>query len=360
VKQVARIVFWVLLTLAALALLWAFRGAVVLLLLSIAVADAVRPIIDRIHQTGVPFRLAIAAAYLACLGAIGLLVYVLAARLVVEIPYAADRLVEAYGHHMQRAISEFRGSAVAERALGGTMALLDLVGRILLVIAMSVYWTGGRDAIERLWLSFLPVERRRGARAIWIETRQAVGAQLRRELGLGILAGVALSVGLWLAGGELWALGTVAVLLLRLIPLLGAPLAVAAVVLTSLPSGLVPAILGPVIAIAVLTLLRVVVAPRWFPIERPLEPILAVVIILALAGSFGLAGLIAAPLVAAAIQTAYVELAAIRASEERLPHLDDLEARITRIERRLRWSSPPPAVANLLARLQNLVERAGG
>ncbi len=358
-KQVARIVFWILLTLAALALLWAFRGAVVLLLLSVAVADAVHPIIDRINERGVPFRLAIAAAYIACLAAVGLLVYVLAARLVVEIPDAADRLVEAYGHHMERAISEFRGSAVAERAVGGTMALLDLIGRVLLVIAMSVYWTGGRDAIERLWLSFLPVERRRGARAVWIETRRAVGAELRREVGQSILAGVALSVGLWLAGCELWALGTVAVLVLRLIPLLGAPLAVAAVVLAALPSGLVPAILSPVIAIAVLALLRVVVAPRWFPIERPLEPILAVVVILALAGSFGLAGLIAAPLVAAAIQTVYVEVAAIRASEEKLPHLDDLEARITRIERRLRWSSPPPAVANLLARLQALVERAG-
>ncbi len=358
-KQVARIVFWVLLTLAALALLWAFRGAVVLLLLSVAVTDSVRPIIDRIHERGVPFRLAIAIAYAACLGAVGLLVYVLGARLVVEIPFAADRLVESYGHHMERAITEFRGSAVVERALGGTMALLDLIGRVLLVIAMSVYWTGGRDAIERLWLSFLPIERRRGARAIWIETRRAVGAELRRELGQSILAAVALSLGLWLAGCELWALGTVAVLLLRLIPLLGAPLAVAAVVLAALPSGLVPAILGPIITIAVLAVLRAVVAPRWFPIERPLDPILAVLVILALAGSFGLAGLIAAPLVAAAIQTAYVEVAAIRASEETLPRLEDLESRIARIERRLRWSSPPPAVANLLARLQQLVERAG-
>jgi len=358
VKQVALIVLWVILTLAALALLWAFRGAVVLLLISVAVAGAVRPLIDALHERGLSFRVAIAIAYGGCLAVVGVLVYVLAARLVVEVPLAADQLVESYGHHFERAIHEFRGAALAERALGSTMAVLDLIGRVLLVIVMSIYWTVGRDAIERLWLSFLPVERRRGARTVWVETRDAVGQVLRRELGQSILVAVLLSLGLWLAGCEVWALATVAALVLRLIPLLGNWLAVAAVALAAFPSGLFAVILAPIIAITALALLRVVIAPRWFPLASPLDPILEVLVILALAGSFGLAGLIAAPLVAAAIQTAYAEVAEIRASQEDVPQLDELAARVTRIERRLRWSSPPPAVVNLLSRLQGLIERA--
>jgi predicted PurR-regulated permease PerM len=356
VKQVARVVFWVLVTLAAVALLWAFRGAVVLLLLSVAMSGAVQTLIDDLHRRGVPFRLALAIAYGACLGVVGLLVYILAARLAVEVPTAADRLVESYGHHFERAIREFRAAPMAQRALGGTMALIDLLGSALLVIAMSIYWTGDRDAIERLWLSFLPVERRRGARSIWTETRRAVGAVLWRELGQSVVAALALSLGLWLAGCDLWALATLALLVLRLIPLVGPALAVAAVALAALPSGVMQAILAPLIAIAVLAFLRAVVALRWFRIPRPIDPILAVPVMLAMAGAFGLAGLLASPLVSAAIQTACAEAASLRASEERPPRIDELAERLARVERGLR--RPSPTVSSLLARLHQLVERA--
>jgi len=357
-RQVAKVVFWVILTLAALWLLWAFRGAFVLLLLSIVVASAVRPLVDALHERGLSFKLAIAIAYGVCLGAIGLLGYVLATRLLVEIPAAADHFVESYGHHFERAIHEFRATAVAQRALGSTFAALDLIGRVTLVIVLSIYWTGGGDAFDRLWLSFLPLERRRTARTVWFATRRAVGGVLGRELGLSIAAAVPLSVGFWLAQCELWALGTVAVLLLRLIPLVGSPLAVAAAVLAAAPSGVLTTILAAVIAIAVLAALRTVVAPRFFPIERPLDPILEVLVILALATSFGLTGLIAAPLVVAAIQTAYAEITSIQDSEDRVPRLEDLVARASRLERRLTWSSPSPAVASLFARLQQLIDRA--
>jgi len=357
-KQVAKIVFWVILTLAALWLLWAFRDAFVLLLLSIVVAGAVRPLVDTLHERGVSFRLAIAIAYGACLGIIGLLGYVLATRLLVEIPAAADYFVEAYGHHFERAIHEFRAAAVAQRALGSTFAAFDLIGRTALVIVLSIYWTGGRDQFDRLWLSFLPVDRRRNARTVWFATRRAVGAVLRREVGLSIAAAVPLSLGFWLAQCELWALGTVAVLLLRLIPLIGAPLAVASAALAASPSGILTVILATVIAVAVLAGLRAVVAPRFFPIERPLDPILEVLVILALAGSFGLAGLIASPLVVAAIQTAYAEITGIQDSEDRVPRMEDLATRVSRLERRLSWTTPSPTVVSLFARLQQLIDRA--
>ena len=357
-RQVATIVFWVILTLAAIWLLWAFRGAVVLLLLSIVLASAVRPLVDALHERGVSFKLAVAVAYGVCLGTIGLLGYVLATRLLVEIPVAADTFVESYGHHFERAIHEFRATAVAQRALGSTVAFFDLVGRAALVIVLSIYWTGGRDAFDRLWLSFLPVERRRAARTVWFATRRAVGAVLRREVGLSIAAAVPLSVGFWLAQCDLWALGTVAVLLLRLIPLIGAPLAVAAAAAAAAPSGVLPTIAATLIAVGVLAALRTVVAPRFFPIERPLDPILEVLVILALATSMGLAGLIAAPLVVAAIQTAYAEITNIQDSPDRLPRLEELADRTARLERRLTWSQPSPEVASLFARLQQLLDRA--
>lgn len=357
-RQVATIVFWVILTLAGLWLLWAFRSALVLLLLSIAVAGAVRPLVDALHERGASFRVAIALAYGVCLGIIGVLVYVLATRLLVEVPLAADSFVESYGHHFERAIHEFRAASIAQLALGSTFKFFDLVGRTALVLVLSIYWTGGRDAFDRLWLSFLPVERRRSARTVWFATRRAVGAVLRREVGLSIAAAVPLLAGLWLAQCELWALGTVSVLLLRLLPLIGAPLAVAAAAAAAAPSGVLPTILVALITIGVLAALRAVVAPRFFPDERPLDPMLEVLVILALASSIGIAGLVAAPLVVAAIQTAYAEITNLKESEDRVPRLEELAERTTRLERRLTWTQPSPEIASLFARLQQLLDRA--
>ena len=357
-KQVAKIVFWVILTLAGLWLLWAFRSAVGLLLLSIAVAGAVRPLVDALHERFGSFRLAIALAYGGCLAAVGLLVYVLTTRLLVELPAAADTFVESYGHHFERAIQEFRASSVAQLALGSTFKFFDLVGRALLVLVLSIYWTGGRDAFDRLWLSFLPVDRRRAARTVWFATRRAVGAVLRREVGLSISAAIPLCFGLWAAHCDLWALATVSVLLLRLIPLIGAPLAVAAAAAAASPSGLLSLILAPLITIAVLTTLRTVVAPRFFPIERQLDPMLEVLVILALASSIGIAGLVAAPLVVAAIQTAFSEITNLKESEDRVPRLEDLTTRLSRLERRLAWTQPTPEVTSLFSRLQQLIDRA--
>ena len=357
-KQVAKIVFWVILTLAGLWLLWAFRSAFVLLLLSIAVAGAIRPLVEGLHARVGSYRLAITLAYGGCLAAIGLLVYVLATRLLFEVPAAADTFVESYGHHFERAIHEFRAASVAQLALGGTFKFFDLVGRAALVLVLSIYWTGGRDAFDRLWLSFLPVDRRRNARTVWFATRRAVGAVLRREVGLSIAAAVPLCLGLWAAQCELWALATVAVLLLRLIPLIGAPLAVAAAAAIASPSGLLAVILAPAITIAVLATLRTVVAPRFFPIERPLDPMLEVLVILALASSIGIAGLVAAPLVVAAIQTAFSEITNLKEAEDRVPRLEELAERTARLERRLTWTQPAPEVASLFARLQQLIDRA--
>ena len=55
--------------------------------------------------------------------------------------------------------------------------------------------------------------------------------------------------------------------------------------------------------------------------------------------------------------TAYAEITSIQASPDRVPRLDDLLLRTSRLERRLTWSQPSPA-ASLFARLQQLIDRA--
>jgi len=381
VKHVAMIVFWVAVTLCGLALAWAFRSAAILMLLSMAVSAALRPMVDRLMARGLSASAAIAATYLLSLGVVGVLAYVLTSRLLVEVPTAIDGLVEGYRNaaatwpraggyreflsgvmpppsDFQQAVGDVEASSVAGQALGTTLGLLDVVGQTLLVMVLSIYWTSGRDAFERLWLSFLPGRRRHVAQSIWIAIRRNVGSHLRRELVLSVLVGIILTIGLRLVGCELWALATVSVLVLRLIPLLGGPAAVLAVLVISATSGVVPAILSTALGLALLIVLRLVVAPRTLHVERQLDPILAVVVILALAAHFGLVGLVAATLVAVAVQTLFAEVIALRASEADLPTVGELTARAARLERRFRWTPPSPPIASLLSRLQYLIERA--
>ena len=380
-KRVATIVFWVTVTLGGLALAWAFRSAAILFLLSIAISAALRPMVDRLLARGVSLGAAIAITYLVCLAAVGVLAFALTQRLVIEVPAALDRLVEGYrdaaatwpragGYReflsrvmpppadFETAVGDVEASSVAGQAVGSLLVLFEIVGQVLLVLVLSVYWTSGRDAFERLWLSLLPSRRRQAAQAIWIATRRNVGLHLRRDLASSVLIGVTLLLGLRAVGLEFFGLATSFVLVLRLIPLLGGPAAVIAVAVTAAVSGPLATVLATALTIAVLLVLRVVVAPRALQVERNADPILAVLVILALAANYGIAGLVAAPFVAVAIQTLGAEVIALRASEADLPTIPELSARARQLERRFRWTPPSPAIASLLSRLQYLLERA--
>jgi predicted PurR-regulated permease PerM len=247
---------------------------------------------------------------------------------------------------------------VAGHAVGSLLVLLEVVGKVLLVLVLSVYWTSGRDSFERLWLSLLPSRRRQAAQTVWIATRRNVGSHLRRDLVSSVLLGVTLLFGLRAVGCELFGLATTFVLVLRLFPLLGGAAAVLSVLVIAAPSGPVAAIASTALTLALLLVLRLVVAPRALRVERNQDPILAVLVIVALAANYGVPGLIAAPFVAVAVQTLVAEVIALRASEADLPTIAELGARAERLERRFRWTPPSPAIASLLSRLQYLLERA--
>jgi putative permease len=381
VKRVAMIAFWAAVTLCGLALLWTFRTAAILFLVSMGVAAAVRPLVDRLRGRGLSLKSALALTYFVCLVVVGALTYILAARLVVELPLAIDRLVEGYRHvatawpwaggyrqfvsgllptpsEFEQAVAEIEAASVAGQAVDTTVTLLNAVGQVLLVLVLSIYWSSGRDSFERLWLSFLPARKRQRAQTVWIATRRNVGSHMRRELVLSVLAGFCLMIGLRLSGCELWALATVSVLVLRLVPLLGGAAAVLAAVAIAAASGWWPALAAGSLTLVLLAGLRFFVAPRMLQVERQLDPILAIIVILALAAHFGLAGLVAAPFVAATIQTIFSEIIAARAVETELPSIDELNARLDRLERRFRWHPPSPTVSSLMSRLQYLLERA--
>jgi predicted PurR-regulated permease PerM len=378
VKKVATITFVVLATLLGVALLWALRGAVVLFALSLALSAALRPIVDHLCERGWSQSAAMAVVYVATVLDGAVLAYVLGAQGVIEIPRAASELLTAYEHAARTwpKAGEFRSfvaghmpppgeldkllggvaPGLARGAVGSTLSVLDILGSALAVLALSIYWGANRNAFERVWLSLLPVDRRMRARTVWTATRMAAGAHLRHEIGQSALVATALALGFWAMGSEYWAVPAIAVAVLRLVPLLGIALSIVAAGAAGLATGPDHAVACAGITLVVLLVVRLVIAPRVFQPPR-LNPILAVMVVLAMAGTYGVAGIVFAPLITAAIQTCFSELVA-PATIAPASSLDDLRQRADKLASS---SDEPlsPELANLLGRLRALLDDAG-
>src|SRR5690606_10573279 len=83
-------------TLALLILLWQFRSAVILLLLSLVLTAALRPSVDYLESRGLGPGLARVLIYLALFGLLGLALYLIAAPLLAEFQRMSNFLVVLY------------------------------------------------------------------------------------------------------------------------------------------------------------------------------------------------------------------------------------------------------------------------
>jgi hypothetical protein len=119
----------------------------------------------------------------------------------------------------------------------------------------------------------------------------------------------------------------------------------------------VRAVVAGAYAFAILVALGLVVAPRVFPTRR-VSPILVVFTVVALTDAYGLAGLVAAPFLAAACQRFWEGIMAPH-QDRPARHAADLEDRLAALHTRLRGQAAlSPELAGVLARLDELVGRA--
>jgi putative permease len=389
VKGVARIAAVSLATMMCAALLWNFRGAALLFLLSLVVAAAVRPFVDALEPR-LGRGLALAVTYISGLGVLATFLYVVSHATLGEIETVFDGLSRGYERlraagdslnavnpvnpilgfvvrrlppatEMGKLMGTERLSALVTQLLGVTLNILDLAGRILIVVALSLYWSSSREFFERLWMSLVPAVHRTRARDIWRAIESGVGAHVRSDVGQSLLAVLGLGVAFHLAALKTPMLPALAAGVFRLIPFVGTILAAmsgfAAGYADNLPMG---------IAAAAATLLVLMLLDRWVARRvfdaRALSPTLVVFLIVALADAYGIVGVLIASPLAAALQIFVERLVANHPRRARRPiTLDDVEARLGHVRLRLAGVLRPEESAGLgsvLARLTALVEEA--
>ena len=302
----------ILATLTSAFLLWELRAVVVTLLLSLAVSAAAEPIVDALVGYRIPRPLALAFVYLAGLGIVGVLVALGAGSILSESRSVADEVALAVqrisvewrsGNFVQRRIAEqLSGAELSTRfnnaslgsligsALGWTLSVFEAVGGGVLVLILSLYWTAHARTFEHRWLSLIPSEHRASARDLWHDLKVGVGDQVRRKLGLTVIAMVALALGFLAMGLNHPTLPALFAGLVRGVPLGGVAAGVLVAAACGAATSTVHGLCAGAYTLSLLFVLRNVVASRLFR-GRDYSSFLLVLTAIALVDVSGLVGL---------------------------------------------------------------------
>ena len=369
-------------TLLTLVMLWQFRIVVVYVLVSLALAAAVRPLVKGWGSRGLAVRLALILLFLVALGSFGFLFFSGGGLAISEIQQLAHTVsvqdewrlpIWLKGSSFQQALvarlplpSEIfnaatgsQGQLVLPAVIGLTRGIGGVVSGVLVILLLSVYWSINQIHFERLWLSLLPSGQRRRARDIWRTIEIDLGAYIRSELVQSLLAGLLLGLGYWALGSPYPILLALIGALAWLIPVVGAALAVILPLLIGLLSGVQLSLLTGLYTLVVLIGLQVWVEPRLFR-RRWDNPILTLVILIALSDVFGLLGILVAPPLSAVCQILWRLLVSHRLASGAAAQVSDLKERQERVWAAIRAMDEPPLplVTSSMERLNRLIEKA--
>ena len=381
-KQVVGFGAAVMTTLLALVVLWQFRIVVVYVLISLTLAAAARPLVQRLVGRGLVVRVAWILLVLVALGSFGFLLFLTGEAAINEIQLLARTVsvqdewklpVWLEGSSFQlalagqlpppstlfEAVTGSQGQLVLPALFGFTQGIGGIVSGVLVILFLSIYWMINQIHFERLWLSLLPSGQRKEARGVWRTIEPDIGAYLRGEVVQSLLAGLLLAFGFWLLGSPSPVLLALAGALVCLIPVVGVTLAVITVLLVGLLTSVQLSLFTALYALVVLTALGAWVKPRLFN-RRWDNPILTVVLLIALADAFGLVGIIVAPPLSVVCQILWSRLVSRRAVSGAAAQVSDLKERQERLWATIRAMEGPslPLVTSSMERLTQLMAKA--
>ena len=369
-------------TLLALAVVWQFRIVVIYVLISLALAATVRPLLRGWSRRSFMTRLGLTFLYLAGLGIFGFLIFLFGRFAISDIQHIAQTLsVQGTwrlppwleGSSFQQlliawlptpdklfiAITGEQGQLVLPAVLGFTEGIGGVASGALIILFLSIYWSINQIHFERLWLSLLPSGQRQQARGIWRTVEPDLGAYIRSEAAQSLLAILLLGLGYWLLGSPYPMLLALIGALAWLIPVVGAPLAVILPLIIGLLTSVQLSLFTVLYTLVVLIALQLWVEPRLYK-RKWNNPILTLVILLAMADAFGLLGILVAPPMAIVCQILWSRLFSNRLASGASVKVSDLKERQEHLRAVISEMDelPPPLVVSSMERLTHLLEKA--
>lgn len=381
-KQLVMFATAIMTTLLVLAVLWQFHLVVVYILVSLALAATVRPMVVNWIRSGFVMRLFLILLYLVGLSCFGFLVFLAGGYVTNDIQQITQTLSVQGDWRMPswlegssfqqvlitwvpapyklfEALTGEEGQFVLPAVLNFTEGIGSFLSGVFLILFLSIYWSINQIHFERLWLSLLPSEQRKHARGIWRTIEPDLGAYIRSEVIQSLLAVLLLGLGYWLLGSPYPMLLAVIGALAWLVPVVGAVLAVISPLLIGMLTSVQLSLFTVLYTLIILIALQVWVEPRLFRRNWD-NPILTLIILLAMADMFGLLGILIAPPLSAVCQIIWNLLVSNRLASGAAVQLLDLRERQTRLLTVINEMDepPPPLVISSMERLANLMAKA--
>jgi predicted PurR-regulated permease PerM len=368
-------------TLLAVVVLWQFRIVVIYVLISLALAATVGPLLKNESRRNFAARLALILLYALSIGIFGLLIFLVGRLLIGDLQQLAQTVsaqstwvlpARLEGSMFQQALNRWlptpdklfetitgQRQLMLSAVLSFTQGIGGIVSGLFIILFLSIYWSINQTHFERLWLSLLPSEQRTPAREIWRTLEHDLGAYIRSEITQSLLAVLLLGMGYWVLGAPYPALLAVIGAVAWLVPVVGAALAVILPLLLGLLTGAQFGSFTVLYTLIVLIALQIWVEPRLYRRTRN-NPILTLVILLALADAFGLLGIIVAPPLSVVCQTLWNLLISGRMTPDTSLQVSDLKERQARLYVALEeMEGPPlPLIVSSMERLAGLLEKA--
>ena len=387
-KRLALYVVVIAVTIAGLVLVWQFRSVLILLILSLMVAAALRPSAEFLIDRRVPESLAWLLVYLGLFGLVGLALYFVSGRLLDELQALSNYLVIMYDStyrswsaddgllqaiaqrlpppdQLPEVMAGPSGTSILLLVFGVTQSAAAVAAALLIITVLSLYWSTDRAHFERLWLSLLPVGQRIQARSIWRKTEGSMAAYLRSEFLQSVLAVVLLAIIYNLMGLDYPILTALLAGLAWLIPMAGFVFAAGLSFLAGWAStgGVDVALASLLITAGVLAFLEFVVEPRIFRRDE-FSGLLIVLLVLITVEAYGLIGFIIAPPLAVALQILVSHIVrVVQQPRNTALQIEALEERLDTVYatyngREQTGDEAAPELGNLLQRLEQLVGEA--
>lgn len=381
-KQLVVFVTAVMTTLLSLAALWQFRVVVVYVLVSLALAATVRPLIKDLSARGLVMRLTLIFLYLGVVICFGFLITLMGRFVIGDLeqlsqtlsvqdawklpPWLVGSLFDQEliarlppPSKLFEAVTGDQGQLVLPALLGFTQGIGNFISGIFLVLLLSIYWSINQIHFERLWLSLLPSGQRKQARGIWRTIETDLGFYIRSEVAQSLLAGLLLGLGYRLLGSQYPMLLALIGAIVLFIPVVGGSLAVILPLVIGLLTSVQLSLLTVIYTLIVVIVLQVWIEPRLYKRQAD-NPVLTLVILLALADAFGFIGMIVTPPLSFICQTLWSRLVTNRHTPGASAQVSDLKERQTHL-----WTiinnmeeQPPPLVISSMERLTELIEKA--
>ena len=381
VKNVVKVGLAVLTTVMAIVIFWQFRTAVIYVLISLVLAASIRPLFIRLIGKRIIIRIIWILIYLIIIFGLGTLLKFAVETAATELQTIADGVAaqdkwtlllwsdsKGLQSFFQRlpspsvlfeAVIGNEGELVVPVLFGIVQGVGGVVAAIAIILVLSVYWSINQIHFERLWLSILPSDQRKRVRGIWQTIEPNIGTYIRGQILHSILVGVILGLGYWLIGSSSPALLALVGTIGSLIPVVGLFLTVLATMMVGLLTSVEISLFTVLYTIVVLIALGTLVKPRL--ISRYWDnPILTLVLLIALADSIGLVGFVIAPPLSVIFQILWNQLIKRPTKTDTATALSELKERMAQLREMVNEMEEPrmPLITSSVERITKLIDEA--